>query len=175
MTMNGKKIEIHFVEDPTVDVTGCSAKTPKDAALLVRQLTKNAYKERFVFIALDAFKNVIGYCLVTEGTHLEAMAPVGDVIRVAALSGCVYGIIAHNHPGYTSKPSLPDVVVTGRMLRGLALIGVELLDHIVVGFKDDDVLSMRASGKFSDIWKESKYINMLRQLRLKEKYGDITN
>jgi len=45
-------------------------------------------------------------------------------------------IIAHNHPSGDCSPSQEDIVLTRRLQEGLDLVGLNLLDHIVIG-KDE--------------------------------------
>ena len=42
-------------------------------------------------------------------------------------------ILVHNHPSGNPKPSLEDVNITNRLYRCSKLLGIELLDHIVIG------------------------------------------
>jgi DNA repair protein RadC len=52
-------------------------------------------------------------------------------------------VIAHNHPGGPSVPSKGDIAATRHISQTLRAIGVDLLDHIIVG--SDDICSMRES------------------------------
>ena len=45
----------------------------------------------------------------------------------------VYIILLHNHPSGDPSPSKEDVLVTKRVREGGSLLGIELLDHIIIG------------------------------------------
>ena len=53
-------------------------------------------------------------------------------------------ILCHNHPSGNSEPSKEDVHLTLSLKRGLALIDVRVLDHIIIG--DGEPLSMAEQG-----------------------------
>ena len=42
-------------------------------------------------------------------------------------------ILVHNHPSGDATPSKEDIETTGRIYNAAALLGVELLDHVVIG------------------------------------------
>ena len=57
----------------------------------------------------------------------------------------------HNHPSGEPTPSEADWKLTERMQKAGALLGIELVDHIIVGDYDEYV-SLRETEK----WKEEK-------------------
>lgn len=60
-------------------------------------------------------------------------------------------ILVHCHPHGVALPSSADVAATRRVAQLLSSIGINLLDHIIVG--DEDTYSMRAAGMLPDIWR----------------------
>jgi DNA repair protein RadC len=56
-----------------------------------------------------------------------------EVFRDALMHGAAALVIAHNHPSGDAEPSTDDQKVTRRLARVGELVGVEILDHIVVG------------------------------------------
>ena len=59
---------------------------------------------------------------------------------------CVYVIFAHNHPSGDVTPSQEDIELTRRMVQAGEIMGIEVLDHIVVG--SERFLSMKEGGVF---------------------------
>lgn len=57
-------------------------------------------------------------------------------------------IIGHNHPSGDPEPSKADLVFTKRMIECGHLMGIELLDHIIVG--EDQYISLRESSTLFD-------------------------
>jgi DNA repair protein RadC len=60
------------------------------------------------------------------------MAP-REVFRDALLANASAVVLAHNHPSGDPEPSRDDELVTRRLVRAGELVGVEVLDHLVVG------------------------------------------
>ncbi len=42
-------------------------------------------------------------------------------------------ILVHNHPSGDSKPSKSDLEITKRLINATSIIGIEMLDHIIIG------------------------------------------
>ena len=53
-------------------------------------------------------------------------------------------IVVHNHPSQTAEPSPEDVALTRRLVQAAELLGIELLDHVVIG--GDRVVSLKERG-----------------------------
>ena len=60
--------------------------------------------------------------------------------------GAVYIILIHNHPSGDPTPSKDDILITKRVNEAGNLIGIELLDHIIIG--DNSYVSFREKGIF---------------------------
>ena len=70
-----------------------------------------------------------------EGTIDQTPAYPREVIRRALELGATAVILAHNHPSGDPKPSKADVTLTKAIAKAGDAIGVEVLDHIIVGRK----------------------------------------
>jgi DNA repair protein RadC len=69
-----------------------------------------------------------------------------EILRPAVESGSSAMIVAHNHPSGRSAPTSQDRLATGKLIESAEKIGVELLDHVIVG---TEVSSMRSK---TDLW-----------------------
>lgn len=56
-----------------------------------------------------------------------------DLFQVALLFGSPACILAHNHPTGDALPSEDDVALTKRLTAAGLLVGVEVIDHVVLG------------------------------------------
>jgi DNA repair protein RadC len=56
-------------------------------------------------------------------------------------------IVAHNHPSGDPAPSREDIQVTARLRRAGEILGIEVLDHIIIG--DNRFVSMKEEGFFT--------------------------
>ena len=66
------------------------------------------------------------------GTSSASLEPK-DVLVEAIKVGAPKIILAHNHPSGDSEPSFADFEITNRIEKASKIMGIELLDHIVIG------------------------------------------
>ncbi|MGE0494561.1 MAG: DNA repair protein RadC [Vulcanimicrobiota bacterium] len=90
-------------------------------------------REHFVALYLDARRRVIGQETVSVGTLTASLVHPREVFAPALQRRAATVVVAHNHPSGDPTPSAEDVALTRRLVRAGELLGVELLDHIVVG------------------------------------------
>lgn len=119
--------------------------TPDTAVDLVRPLLAGRDRECAVLVALDTRHRVIGTTLISVGTASHTFLAPREVYRDALLSGASAVMVAHNHPSGDASPSDDDDRITRRLVHAGATLGVELLDHLVVG--DPDWTSMARQGR----------------------------
>jgi DNA repair protein RadC len=88
----------------------------------------------------------IGHVLVSRGTSSQALVDPPDVIRPALLANASRIIVAHNHPSGNPEPSKEDIALTKRLKEAGSIVGVQLLDHLVIG--KHGYASLRDMGMF---------------------------
>lgn len=105
-----------------------------------------ASREREVFVAamLDTRHRLIEYTELFLGTVDGAEVHPRELVRHALRINATAVIVAHNHPSGETEPSTADRAVTARLKQALALVGIRLLDHVIVG--GNRTLSLAASG-----------------------------
>ena len=108
-------------------------KTPGDAVDVVRPLLDGHDREVGVLVALDTRHRVIATRLVSVGTAASTFLAPREVYREALGLGASAIVVAHNHPSGDATPSDDDKRITRRLASAGATIGVELLDHVVLG------------------------------------------
>ncbi|WP_377110114.1 DNA repair protein RadC [Pseudoalteromonas sp. R86517] len=90
-------------------------------------------REVFSIIYLSNNNEIIEYKELFFGTINSASVypreVVKDVLRVNAASV----ILAHNHPSGSVEVSTADKLITGKLIKALSLIDVEVLDHLIIG------------------------------------------
>jgi len=99
--------------------------------LLHEYTSKN--KEHFLLITLDGSSKVIGHYVIHIGTLNQSLVHPREVFRPAILDNSAGIIIAHNHPSGTLEPSRADTQITQRIKEVSKLVGIELLDHVILG------------------------------------------
>ncbi len=97
-------------------------------------------------LLLDRKNRVIGINTVSVGSLSSAVVHPREVFKPAILSNAAALIFGHNHPSGDPAPSPEDRVLTKRLVEGGKLLGIQVLDHIIVGdgryysFADDSAL-----------------------------------
>jgi DNA repair protein RadC len=92
-----------------------------------------ADRERFVAIDLDARHRVLRRRLVSVGTLTASLVHPREVFAPALRAGAAALVVAHNHPSGDPEPSAEDCALTERLREAARLLGIELLDHLVIG------------------------------------------
>lgn len=100
-------------------------------------------KEYFVLMFLDTKNKVVGRETISIGTINNAVVHPREVFKSAIRRGAVSIIAAHNHPSGDSTPSPEDIALTKRLVEAGELIGIDLLDHVIIGSQSNTSLKQR--------------------------------
>ena len=92
-------------------------------------------QERLGVVLLDARQRVIGEREVYIGQHNRVYGAPRWILKHAIVEDAAAIIIFHNHPSGDPEPSPEDSALTAHMKTVCVAMGVELLDHIVIGRK----------------------------------------
>lgn len=118
---------------------------PATVAVFARTIVPpGADREQFAVLALDARHRPLGWRITSIGTLTAALVHPREVFRPALVLGAAAVVVVHNHPSGDPTPSAEDERLTARLIAAGRLLGVELLDHVVVG-APDAAYSFRAS------------------------------
>jgi len=107
--------------------------SPERAAELLVPQVAGADRERCVAALVDTKHRLLEVAVVSIGSLDHTFMAPREVFRDALLANAAALVLAHNHPSGDPEPSRDDEAVTRRLARAGELIGVELLDHLVVG------------------------------------------
>ena len=101
--------------------------------------------DREVFCILNMKNNgqVINMNLVSVGTINASLVIPREVFKSSILANASAIIGLHNYPSGNVKPSKEDMIVTRKLQKCGQLLGIELLDHIIVGGTNGKMLSFR--------------------------------
>lgn len=119
-------------------------KSPEDVADLVMDDMKHLDREHFKVILLDSKHAVVGIETVSIGTVDSSLVHPREVLKPALEKSASAIILVHNHPSGSVSPSDEDILVTKRFVRCCDILGIEILDHIIVGY--EGYKSLRESG-----------------------------
>ena len=89
--------------------------------------------ERFGVVLLDQKQRVIRSLILSTGTADASVSHPRDVFRAAALASATSLAVFHNHPSGDPLPSPADRLITRRLVEAGEVIGIEVMDHIILG------------------------------------------
>ena len=110
--------------------------TPSDALAPILDALENVKfreVEYFLCVTLNGNHKVIGTHVVSQGLVNHTLVHPREVFRPAIMDNATAIIIAHNHPSGSLEPGADDKDVTRRMKQAGDIIGVNVLDHLIVG------------------------------------------
>lgn len=109
--------------------------SPDDASEIVYDFIGEDDREVFLVICLNTKNKVIAVHRAHVGSINSSIVHPREVFKSAFLNNSASLIVAHNHPSGDPSPSQEDIHVTKRLCEAGKILGIEILDHIVVGEK----------------------------------------
>ncbi len=122
-----------------------SASSPEKIASLFMSEMRYLKKENFKVLLLNAKNEIIMKDDVSVGSLMSSPAHPREVFSNALRRGAASVVLVHNHPSGNPSPSREDLLLTERLVKAGELLGVEVLDHIIIG--DGEYVSMRKLGR----------------------------
>lgn len=107
--------------------------TPSDVAALVMGEMRYLDREVFKVVLLDTKNHVIEVATVSVGTLDSSHAHPRESFKRAVMRSAASVIFVHNHPSGDPEPSQQDYLLTRRLTEAGEILGIEVLDHIVIG------------------------------------------
>ena len=102
-------------------------------------------REHCLTLNLDTKHRLLATTTVSVGSVDHTFMAPREVFRDALLHGASALVIAHNHPSGDATPSRDDQLLTRRLTRAGELVGVEILDHIIIGHERWESLARRGA------------------------------
>ena len=93
-------------------------------------------QEEFRVMLLNAKQKLIRVETVSLGSLDKALVEPRDVFRPAITFNAASLVIVHNHPSGDTQPSEQDVLLTRELCMCGIILGIEVLDHIIIGVRD---------------------------------------
>lgn len=120
-------------------------RSPENVAeLATGYLRLNEESEEYLYmICLNVKNKIIGVFELSHGNVNSSIVGVREMFQKALLANAVSIIVMHNHPSGDPTPSREDINVTKRMVEAGKIVGVEVLDHIIIG---DNYCSLKEKG-----------------------------
>jgi len=121
-------------------------KTPEDVAGLVRGRLKGKKKEHFLVLMLDTRSRLIRVAEISIGSLDGTIVHPREVFKEAISATAASVIFVHNHPSGDTTASEDDVGLTKRLAEAGDIVGIDVLDHIIIG--DNKYSSLKREGLF---------------------------
>ena len=117
----------------SIEKTQIKIRTSENVAELLINEMKYEKREKVKILVLNT-KNILLKILdVSYGGTNSAIIEPKDILSEPIKMGAPKIILVHNHPSGDPTPSKEDIELTKRIYNAAALLGIELLDHIVIG------------------------------------------
>lgn len=123
----GKRIAL------TTNVNNYKIQGPEDVSNLLMEEMRYLNKEIFNIILLNTKNNVIAIENISIGSLNASIVHPREVFNIAIKRSSSAIILAHNHPSGDPKPSVEDINITKRLIEAGSIIGINVLDHIIIG------------------------------------------
>ncbi|WP_427338974.1 RadC family protein [Caloranaerobacter sp. DY30410] len=106
---------------------------PHDVVNILMEEMRYLKKEYFKTILLDTKNNIIAIENTSIGSLNSSIVHPREVFKEAIKRSSASIIIVHNHPSGDPTPSKEDINITKRLVEGGKILGIDLLDHIIIG------------------------------------------
>jgi DNA repair protein RadC len=116
-------------------------KTPDDVVGVVRSRLRGKKKEHFLALLLDTRNQLIKVSEISIGSLDTSIVHPREVFKEAISASAASVIFAHNHPSGDPEASEDDIELTKRLAKAGEIVGIDVLDHIVIG--DKEYLSLK--------------------------------
>ena len=97
------------------------------------RLISDASREEFHIVCLDTKNQVVASHQISVGTLDASLVHPREVFRPAIKDAASSILLVHNHPSGDPSPSKEDYAVTRRLEEAGKMLGIDVLDHIVMG------------------------------------------
>ena len=94
---------------------------------------RDADRERFRLVCLDLKLRVLACEESSVGLLDATLVHPREVFRTALLCGAASVALIHNHPSGCPEPSAEDRALTERLVAAGRIMGVEVVDHVIIG------------------------------------------
>lgn len=118
--------------------------SPQDIAHLVMEEMRYLDREHFRVVSLSTKNHVLGISSISVGSLNASLVHPRECFKEAIRRNSNAIILLHNHPSGDPTPSSEDIDVTRRLSDGGQILGIEVLDHVIIG--DNRYISLKERG-----------------------------
>ncbi|WP_413362519.1 RadC family protein [Robertmurraya sp. 2P01SA] len=119
-------------------------RSPEDGANYVMNEMRFLSQEHFVCLYLNTKNQVLHKKTIFIGSLNASIVHPREVFKEALRRSAASVICLHNHPSGDPTPSREDIEVTKRLVESGKIIGIEILDHLIIG--ENKFVSLKEKG-----------------------------
>ena len=143
-------VQVKLVMDKTL-YSEEQLSSPDQVVQFMRKELSEYDREVFCILNCTTKSQVINMNIVSMGTINASLVTGREVFKSAILSNASYVILLHNHPSGDPQPSHHDFLVTSKLCAGGHILGIDVLDHIIVGGRTGKYHSMAKEGELENL------------------------
>src|SRR3989337_4069864 len=128
--------ELGKMEDLEPELKDFDIKDPQSVVKAIRASIQDKAKEHFKLILLNARNKIIGISTISIGTLNASLVHPREVFKDAIVHCAASVVLAHNHPSGDPEPSEDDIKITKRLIEAGKILGIDVIDHIIIGKND---------------------------------------
>jgi DNA repair protein RadC len=126
-------VQRYEVNRTEITTDGSIVRTPADVVGYLGPEMADLAQEQLRVVLLDTKNRLLGASLVYQGGINSIMVRLADFFREAVRVNAAAILLVHNHPSGDPEPSNEDVRVTREAAQVGELLGIDLLDHVILG------------------------------------------
>jgi DNA repair protein RadC len=137
-------VSLKLVRESSLLYKDRCVRSPEDGYNLLKQFLGEADREHFIVVCLDTKNQPTAINICHIGSLNASIVHPRECFKSAILSNAASILVGHNHPSGKCDPSKEDIEVTRRLVEAGKIIGIDVLDHIIVG--EDKYVSLKEKG-----------------------------
>lgn len=137
-------VRIQIIKESSILYKDRKVASPNDAYNLTKKFFECADREQMIVCSLDTKNQPITINVCSIGTLNSSLVHPREIFKPVILSNAASIIVVHNHPSGDPEPSPEDVNITHRLKECGKLLGIDLVDHIIIG--DERFISLKEKG-----------------------------
>ncbi len=108
-------------------------RSPEDGYHFLKAEMENLEQEQLRTLNLDVRNKIISAPMIYQGNINTIIIRAAEIFRPAIIDNASAILVAHNHPSGVPDPSPEDVKITGELVQAGKLLGIDVLDHLIIG------------------------------------------
>ena len=128
-------VTLKMVKETSTHYARRKVEIPDDAAEIFQELHQCCDREKFSVLCLDVKNHPTNLSTICIGGLDSSIVDPKKIFSLALLSNSQKLIIAHHHPSGDPTPSTEDIELTDRLKKAGELLGIQVIDHIILGDK----------------------------------------